>query len=573
VIGTLLGNRYEVSTLIADGPIFATYASRDVTQGREVSLRILQAPLDREIAFFKALEVAVEKYRSVQSPNLEPIWRAATENGVSYLVGDLTKGPSLAERIRRLAPFSVPVSVASGISLCTALDSLHRAGLAHGDVSAQNVVVLANGDLKLQMAGIWEAYGASDNAGGMLLPSMAPYLAAEWGEGGYPSPQSDVYAVGVILYELLVGRPPFQGETVTATAFRHRDQPIPSVRTQNPSVPIVLDEIIAKCLAKDPADRYDSAGDLGADLKMLQEALRFGKTLTWPLRAASGAVRRPTEPGPVAPRMGALRKDDDEESGVRRRAERDVPVWMMVVLAFLGAVLLTLLGMWLFGNLNRPKTVKVPNLARLTLPEGRSMLEKLHLELRVSAREPNDKIEANRILDVEPAAGQEVREGSRVYVTLSTGSRYADVPDLAGDTVDKARTILEGLGMEADPETTDRSSPTVPYGSVVETIPPAKSRVERTSRIRLVVSSGPPANGGDADAAYDYRLTIQLSDLKAPSRVKLEMTDSRGTRTVFEDQKQPNDTIQLSARGYGKKASFRIYYGDEFIKEFDQSAQ
>ena len=573
MIGTLLGNRYEVSTLIADGPIFATYSSRDVTQGREVSLRILQAPLDREIAFFKALEVAVEKYRAVQSPNLEPIWRTATENGVSYLVGDLTKGPSLAERIRRLAPFSVPVSVASGISLCTALDALHRAGLAHGDVSAQNVVVLANGDLRLQMAGIWEAYGASDKAGGMVLPAMAPYLAPEVGEGGYPSPHSDVYAVGVILYELLVGRPPFQGETVMATAFRHRDQPIPSVRTQNPSVPIVLDEIIAKCLAKDPADRYDSAGDLGADLKMLQEALRFGKTLTWPLRAASGAVRRPTEPGPVAPRMGAIRKDDDEDAGVRRRAERDVPVWMMVVLAFLGAVLLTLLGMWLFGNLNRPKTVKVPNLARLTLPEGRSMLEKLHLELRVSAREPNDKIEANRILDVEPAAGQEVREGSRVYVTLSTGSRYADVPDLAGDTVDKARTILEGLGMEADPETTERTSPTLPYGAVVETIPPAKSRVERTTRIRLVVSSGPPANGGDADTAYDYRLTIQLSDLKAPSRVKLEMTDSRGTKTVFEDQKQPHDTIQLTARGYGKKASFRIYYGDEFIKEFDQSAQ
>jgi len=573
VIGTLLGNRYEVSTLIADGPVFATYSSRDVTQGREVAIRVLQAPVDREIAFYKALEVAVEKFRSVQSPNLEPIWRAATENGVSYLVGELTKGPSLAERIRRLAPFSVPVSVASGISLCTALDALHRANLAHGDVSAQNVVVLANGDLRLQLAGIWEAYGASDKAGGMVLPAMAPYLAPEVGEGGYPSPQSDVYAVGVILYELLVGRPPFQGETPTATAFRHRDLPIPSVRTQNPSVPIVLDEIITKCLAKDPLDRYSSAGDLGADLKMLQEALRFGKTLTWPLRAASGVARRPAEPGPVAPRMGAIRKDEDEETGVRRRAERDVPVWMLVALAFLGAVLLTLLGMWLFGNLNRPKTVKVPNLARLTLPEGRSMLEKLHLELRVSAREPNDKVEANRILDVEPAAGQEVREGSRVYVTLSTGSRYAEVPDLAGDTVDKARTILEGLGMEADPETTDRTSSTVPYGSVVETIPPAKSRVERTTRVRLVVSSGPPVNGGDADTAYDYRLTIQLSDLTTPSRVKLEMTDSRGTRTVYEDQKQPNDTIQLTARGYGKKATFKIYYGDQFIKEFDQSAQ
>ena len=573
MIGTLLGNRYEVSTLITDGPVFATYASRDVTQGREVSIRILQAPVDREIPFFKALEAAVDKYRSVQSPNLESIWRAASENGVSYLVGDLTKGPSLAERIRRLAPFSVPVSVASGISLCTALDALHRANLAHGDVSAQNVVVLANGDLRLQLAGIWEAYGASDKAGGMVLPAMAPYLAPEVGEGGYPTPQSDVYAVGVILYELLVGRPPFQGETPMATAFRHRDVPIPSVRTQNPSVPIVLDEIIAKCLAKDAADRYHSAGDLGADLKMLQEALRFGKTLTWPLRAASGVARRPAEPGPVAPRMGAIRKDEDEDSGARRRAERDVPVWMLVALAFLGAVLLTLLGMWLFGNLNRPKTVRVPNLARLTLPEGRSMLDKLHLELRVSSREPNDKIEANRILDVEPAVGQEVREGSRVYVTLSTGSRYAEVPDLAGDTVDKARTILEGLGMEADPETTDRISATVPFGCVVETIPAAKSRVERTTRIRLVVSSGPPVNTGDPETAYDYRLTIQLSDLTSPARVRLEMTDSRGTRNVFEDQKQPNDTIQVTARGYGKKATFKIYYGDQFIKEFDQSAQ
>jgi serine/threonine-protein kinase len=572
VIGTLLANRYAVSTLLHDGPIFATYAARDMSQGREVCVRLIQSPVDREPSFVIALEETVQKYRAIQSPNLEPISRCISENGVSFLVGDLTKGPSLAERIRRLAPFSVPVSVASGISLCAALEPLHRAQLSHGDVSSTNIVVLANGDLRLQLAGIWEAYGASDKAGAIVLPSMAPYLAPEVGEGGYPSPTSDVYAVGVLLYELLVGRSPFQGETPMATAFRHRDQPIPRVRTQNPSVPVVLDEIIAKALAKSPLDRYANATELSADLKMLQEALRFGKTLSWPLRGETGKPKRTTEPGPVAPRMSAIREEEDEETAQRRRRERDVPVWMQVTLAFLFAVLLTLLGMWLMGNLNRPKTVRVPNISRLTLPEARSMLDKLKLDLRVTAREPNDKVEANRILDVDPSPGQDVRENSRVNVTLSTGSRFAEVPDLAGTTVDKARTVLEALGMSADPETTVQPSDTVEFGSVVESIPPAKSRVERTTKVRLVLSSGPQVSDGRESVSYDYRLTIQLTDLKKPSRVRIDMRDDRGTRSVFENRKSPNDEVRVTARGVGRKATFRIYYDDRLVKEFDQSA-
>jgi len=131
---------------------------------------------------------------------------------------------------------------------------------------------------------------------------------------------------------------------------------------------------------------------------------------------------------------------------------------------------------------------------------------------------------------------------------------------------------LEALGMSADPETTVQPSDTMAFGSVVESILPAKSRVERTTKVRLVLSSGPQVSDGRESVAYDYRLTIQLTDLKKPSRVRIDMRDDRGTRSVFENRQSPNDEVRVTARGVGRKATFRIYYDDRLVKEFDQSA-
>lgn len=583
MIGKTVGGKYQVQSGVEDGPVFAVFLAKDTASGRDVCLRFLKAPFGKEPAFHQALSRAIERTRSVSSPQLESVWRLVADEQYVFLVGDPTRGPSMAERIRKLAPFGVPVSAGLAMSLCTALEALHRVGMPHGDLTTRHVVVMANNHVRLQMAGIWEAYSASGHAPAVVLPQMAPYLAPEISAGGEPSPAADVYAVGVILYELLTGRTPYHGPTPRDFIRQHQDEVVPSVRSVNPSVPVVLDEIIRKALAKDPAERYRDASDLLADLRILNEALRFGKSVTWPLRsstqAPSGERTTPRavttaaqEPGPVAPRMSAIREEEPETVTRKRRAERDVPVWLLMIMAFLFAVVVSLVGVWLFFNLNRPQTVRVPNVESMTISEARSVLGKLKLNLKVVSREPNDRIEADRVVEVNPPPGEEVREGGRVEVVLSAGSKRVELPVVRGETVDKARSILEGLNLTVDETVVDQPSNTVPFGLVIDTEPPAKRKVDRLSRIRLIVSAGVVANPEDARRAYIYSLDIKLTDLTEATRVRIDVVDAQGTRTVYDESKQPGDGIKLDVRAYGKSATFRLFYNDELKQEFEQAA-
>ncbi|MEZ0326409.1 MAG: PASTA domain-containing protein, partial [Fimbriimonas sp.] len=525
-----------------------------------------------------------DKYSLIKSPQIEPVLEVANDNGQGFIVSELTRGPSLADRIRKLAPFSIPVSVVTAISICQALETLHRSKMSHGDLTPSNIATLANGDARLQLTGIWEAYSMSPSAGAMVLPSMAPYLAPEVSSGAMPSASSDVYAVGIMLYELLSGRLPYYAETPVAMALQHATTPTPNVRSVNPSVPAVLDEIVKKAMAKDPKERYPDAGELLADLRLLQDALRFGRTLTWPLRGpAQTTVPVNPKQAPktnktqsVAPRMSALRTEEEYEKETRRgKQDRDIPMWMTLSIVFLGAVVLSLIGVWMLLNLQRPKQVAVPNIVGLTTQEAREVLKDSKLEMKVEARLPSEKVEMDHVIETKPNAGDKLIEGTRVAVIISSGSQFVAVPDLRGVTVDKARTILANLGLELDPEMLKESNPNVANGSVIRSTPPAKKKIERESKVKLVVSTG-PRDGSETDppvaGQFLYTIRLGLDDLTEPTMVRIDLEDEDGVREIFKEERNPGDRIEASAIGKGKSANFRIYYNGSLIKSVPATA-
>lgn len=571
MIGTVLANRYELMSVLSDGPVFSVWSARDVTSGRDVCLRILKSPCDQEPAFVSALNKALDRYRKASSPYLEPMQRVISEDAYVFVVGELTRGPSLADRIRKLAPFSVQVSVGMGISLCRALEPLHRHSLAHGDVSSGHAIVLANGDIRLQMAGLWEAYGGSEDAGRAVLPMMAPYLAPEVAEGQMPSPASDIYAVGILMFELLTGRPPYYADTPLGLINEHRTREVPSVRGHNASVPDVLDRIVQKAMAKNPEARYQDASALLSDLRLVQEALRFGKSITWPLRPED-ATEVGIEPGPVAPKMSAIRDENAQEAVKKRRRERDVPVWMLMLLTFFAAVLITLVAFWSLDTLRRPKTVRVPDIRNLSISEARTMLTRLKLDLRIQEKEANEKVEVDRILRVNPEPGRDVREGGTVNVVVSSGSTYVQMPDVKNETIDSARNILENLNLSPDSITEQRSSNDVEFGRVLGTDPPVRSKVLRASKVKLVVSAGSVTQPSEITKSYVYTLHVKVAGVDQRTTVKIELSDIQGARTVYEGSHIEGDMIDFEATGFGTSATFRIYYDDQVVKEFEKKA-
>jgi serine/threonine-protein kinase len=577
LIGSVLAGRFEVNAVVAEGPIFTLLRARDRITGRDASLRLVRSPFDGQNEFIEALGRAVKKVSPISHPNVERLIELDRHEGQVYIVGEWTQAPVLSDRIRKLAPFSTPVAVAAALSVCRGLDAFHKLGIVHGDVGPDTACLMADGEVRLQMGGLWEAYSASPTAGAMVLPTLAPALAPEVGKGAMPSLQSDVYGVGILLYELLTGRKPYIGDTPLATAMRHGTDPTPRVRDLNPSVPMVLDEIIAKAMSKNPSARYASAGEMAADLRLVQDALRFGRTLTWPLRpgvSAAPAARavapsrapKAATPGRVAPKMSAIQDDDDEDFG---KPERDVPAWASIGLALVACVAVSLLAVYFVLNLNRPRLVTVPSVRNFSVAEARTAFERYKLTMRVDANKvPDDKVEADHVIGTEPPDRTRVREGTTIVATVSAGPAQATVPDLAGLTPDSARSQLEKLGLVLDSDYEKANKPPAKSGTIVAQDPPAKAKVARDARIHVTVQddSLPPPQL----QRYDYTLGVNLAELQQRARVRIEIEDVDGKREVSNERRSPGDQFTVKARARGEQATFRIYYDDRLVKTITQ---
>lgn len=568
MIGTVLRGRYELTLDLGEGPLFHAFAARDRLHGRDVGIRILREPYAKEQEFLSKLREAASQASAVQSVGLERLFGLDDGPEGPFLVSEYSKGTVLVERLRKLGTLSVPVAVELAIAVCEALQSLHSSGLVHGDVGSHTVVTGPEGEVKLQLAGVWQAYSSSNTAGIAMLPLMAPYLAPEITAGGMPSKASDVYALGVLLYEMLSGRYPFYAETAVAMALKHSTDAVPNVRMMNPSVPVVLAEIIKKAMAKEPDARYRDAGDIISDLRILQDALRFGRTLTWPIREES----KPAPPQAVAPKMSAIRqesKKEDEEEEYEEPDSGDIPGWFKSIIAFFAALLVMMIIAWMVFNFKKPAMVTVPDLTRLSVTESLSRLEGIGLKLRVARRQANEQVPKDEVLAQNPPANEKVYEGSSVNVTVSLGSKFVEVPDVRGLTVDQAKTMLGSLDLDLDPEIeTVRDSKAKP-GTILSQDPLPKQKFQRLGKIKVKIATNKedPKDTKDARTKYQYTIRIGLTGLETRIRLRVDLTDARGTRTVHEQEHDPDSEVEVIAEGYGKTAKFRIYYDDELVSE------
>jgi serine/threonine-protein kinase len=357
----------------------------------------------------------------------------------------------------------------------------------------------------------------------------------------------------------------------------HTTEPVPSVRSLNTAVPVALDEVVKKAMAKDRDDRYPSAVELLSDLRMIQDALRFGRNLTWPIAPAgtpnpSPVPNRPgkteEKPEPVKRsgrhKVSPMTADDEEPPRVS-----DVPGWLKWIVVFLVAIVALMIGTYLVFNLKQPKLVAVPELKGLTVAQAEQELKSLKLKLRTMRRQINESTPPDTILDSDPVAKTKLKEGGTVSVVVSAGGQFVEVPDLRGMTVDKARMLLDSLGLQAAANVAEVRDPDVAKGLIVKQSPTFAKRVTRKTEIQLTVSSGndrPTINPND-HRPYVYTIRIELSNVTEPVRLRVEMTDSRGTRTISDQDRQPGETVELQAEGYGAQAIFSIYYDGELVAQ------
>ena len=311
LINRIFAGRYEALETLGQGPLVAAYRARDRAQNRIVTLKTLLPVYADRADIRDLLRIGLGQTLSLTHPNITRTFDVGQDNesGVLFLAEEFVRGIDLKERIRRAAPFQLTAATETALVLAEALEFAHARGIAHGDVRPQNVRVSPEGQIKLTNFGFAVAQKRAIAEDASQQRRVAEYLAPEAVTADTLTPSADLYALGVILFEMLTGETPYAGDTTALIALKQAEQPIPSPKSINAAVPTALDGITRKALGKTPETRYVSSGEMLRDLRTVRDALRFGKSLSWsPLEGAETSPPRPwgfpppsvTDPTPPA---------------------------------------------------------------------------------------------------------------------------------------------------------------------------------------------------------------------------------------------------------------------------------
>lgn len=577
MIGQLVGGKYEVIEDVGSDTVFDLFKAKEKGTENFVFVRSIAGSKRRPDGFSEQVQQVVGRLKAVNHPGVERLISAHQETNGYYIVSEYTPGSVLEDRLKRLANLSVPAAVAMAIEICDALAALHAARIVHGDVSTRTVLSTSGEGAKLLLPGLWTAYGQDQDLALGMLKQMSPYLAPEVTSGGMPTPQSDIYALGVLLWQVLAGRTPFYGDSPSVISAKHEADPYPSLRMVAATVPNALDEIIKKCMDKNPLQRYGSAAALLNDLKAIQDALRFGKKITWPIQGAISTQ----EPFDVAPELNAV-DGKPQDAAMSKKAKQDqkkkakeesdgIPLWIAILMYTVTAVFMLIVGGWIFFNSQKPKILTVPNLVGKQVEEARKELKESGLMLREARQQVSEKYPEGAIIETNPASGEDIRQGQRVEATVSKGSKFVELPDFRGRTVAEAKKLALDLNLNiSDTDIELVRDKELEEGKIVSQVPEARKKVERYTRVRLKVSNGNQRVGStrDSDAWHTNRVQFSVpGNLENEVLVRIDVTDDQGTTTLFEELMVPGQEVDERVRWVGDELIIRIFFDGELVKQ------
>lgn len=561
--GRLLGNRYEIIKKIGNGGMATVYKAKCHVLNRYVAVKILRDEFTTDQEFVKRFEVEAQAAASIIHPNIVSVYDVGRDGNLYYIVMELVQGKTLKEIIvEERGPLPWKWSVNIAIQIASALEVAHKNNIVHRDIKPHNIIITEDGVAKVTDFGIAKAVSNSTiTAFGTTIGSVH-YFSPEHARGGYTDSKSDLYSLGVVMYEMLTGKVPFDADTPVSVALKHmQEEPVPP-KTLNEKIPQSVNDIILKAMRKDTNIRYQTATLMLTDLKRA-------------LKDPEGDFVDNQEYEDVMPTQKISLKDIDEEAKRSTNGKKENKFVKFIkkhkgLSMFIGFILLFVLSLGLTIGISRftnPKEVLLPNLVGINENEAKKTSEELGLVFEVGSEEYNSEYADGYIISQDPlyADNYNIKKGTKIKVVVSKGIEETTVPDLKGKSQDDAIKLLENAKLKY--QIVEEESKKIEAGYVVSQETEANKKVNAGDTVIVHVSTGVKKSAvTSVIGKKEDEAKKTLTDLNLKVEVKYEEDNSKEDGIVLkqsidagkEVEQESTITITVNKLADEKTASLTI---------------
>ena len=550
--GKTLNGRYKIQSLIGTGGMAAVYLATDLILDRLVAIKVLR--LD-----FRQNDDAMRRFRrealsatQLTHPNIVGVYDVGQSQEMNYIVMEYVEGTDLKDYVRQRGALHPIEAVRIMMQIVSAIAAAHQNRIIHRDIKPQNILIDREGNVKITDFGIAVALSDTSLTQTNTLLGSVHYLSPEQARGGMATIQTDIYALGIVLYELLTGRVPFDGESAVSIALKHFQEPLPPVMNPSVMIPQSLENIVLKATAKDPMNRYRSCYEMFQDLKTCLDSTRLYEKKFVPASfSGETKVLSPISTQKIKPIQSSREipvVEMDEEKPVKKKRK-----WPWVLL-----LMISVIGIMAFAFLHSsPKEVQVPDVTNLTEAAAKIKLADAKLNVTDVIQVQYDEVESGKVIETNPKAGSTVKEKSKVTLKVSSGKEAITMKDYRNKTYEAARDELKKLGFTV--ERKDENSDNVDSGKVIsQSIAPNQKVEGKDTVITLVVSKGENSikmanlKGYTREGAIEYASAnnLNLTITEEENDATVDTVVSQSIREGSEIKKGAPLTIVLSK---GKK--------------------
>lgn len=539
--GQKVGDRYEIIRSIGEGGMANVYLARDVILNRLVAVKILRGDLADDEKFVRRFQREAIAASSLNHPNIVELYDVGEDNGKYFIVMEYVEGKTLKSLIKKRGALTLPEVQDIMLQLTSAIAHAHESYIVHRDIKPQNVIIMDDGRVKVMDFGIASRLNSNELTQTNSVMGTVYYLPPEQANGTSSTFKSDIYSLGILMYELVTGSVPFKGDSPVEVAIKHMKNPLPSITDPYPEIPQSVENVILRASAKNPKNRYDSAEEMHDDLLTVLDKSRFNEP----------KVKYAYPENDFEDDMPKEKRSDRTKKKEENRKNKKMNKALIIV----GSIIALLVAAIIFITLIYPRffakaDVEIPDVTDMTVSQAEDVLEDKGFKVKNKTKKENsDEIEEGKVIETDPEIGRSVKEGTTITLTVSKGSEKIEIEDYTGQNYYEVKAKLEAAGLdvvtdEEDIADTEDADENVILSQDVE----AGTKLAKGDIITLTIPNiytTYPDFAAEGYTVVDVRSFCEDNDLTL--EIKYQDSDNQSDGTIIYQNMSPGTMVNEGA--------------------------